>query len=139
MSTNTLGIARVTKTFRGAEGCKKNRVLVNGAAPGECQNAAAANAANLAGVSFDSAKDGEGVALSEHGYQHVEVAGPVALGARLNVAADGGDASLRGRVKAVSEVAGAAVTLVGIAEEAATAAGTTIRVNIRRFGEQATA
>lgn len=139
MSYNTLGIARVAKTFRGAEGCKKDRVLVNGPVPGECANTAAANAGNLAGVSFDSAKDNEGVALSEHGYQHIEVAGVVAYGARLNVAADGGDPANRGRVKAVNEPAGSAVTLVGIAEEAASAVGKTIRVNIRRFGEQITA
>lgn len=138
MSYNTLGIARVTKTFRGAEGCKKNRVLVNGDAPGECENAAAANAGSLAGISFDFAKDNEGVALSEHGYQHIEVAGAVAYGADVNVAADGGDPAMRGRVKAVNEIGGTVVNLVGTAEEAATAQGDTIRVNIRRFGERIT-
>jgi hypothetical protein len=75
---NTLGIDRRTKTFRGAEGAGARRVLVNGAAPNEAANTATANAGNLAGVTWDSAKDGEGVALQEYGYPEIETAGAIA-------------------------------------------------------------
>ena len=132
MTYNTLGIGRITKTFRGAGGCAAKRVLVNGANPHECANPAGANAGNLAGVSFDSAADGGDVALSEYAYPEVEIASPVAYGANVNVADAGG------RVKTVNEAVGTVVNLVGRAESAGTAAGQKIKVNLKRFGEQIT-
>ena len=132
MTYNTLGISRITKTFRGAGGCAAKRVLVNGAAPHEAANPAGANAGNLAGVSVDSAADGEGVALSEYGYPEVEISAPVTYGTLVNV----GDAA--GRVKMINEAAGTKVNLVGRAESAGTAAGQKIKVNLRRFGEEIT-
>ncbi len=138
MSYNTLGIARRTKRFKGAEGAGARRVLVDGAAPNEVINTVVANAGNLAGVTWDSAKDDEGVALQQYGFAEIETAGAIPHGSRVNVAADGGNPALRGRIKAVDEVAGTVGNLVGIADEVATAAGQRIRVDIRRFGEQIT-
>ena len=129
---NTLGIGRITKTFRGAGGCAAKRVLVRGANPHECANPAGANAGNLAGVTFDSAADGGDVALSEYAYPEVEVSAPVLYGALVNVADAGG------RVKTVNEAAGTRVTLVGVAESAASAAGQKIKVNLKRFGDEIT-
>ena len=129
---NTLGIGRITKIFRGAGGCAAKRVLVRGPQPNEAANPAGANAGNLAGVSFDSAEDGKGVALSEYGYPEVEIASAVAYGAIVNVADAGG------RVKTVNEAAGTKVTLAGVAETAGTAAGQKIKLNCKRFGEEIT-
>ena len=130
---NTLGIGRITKTFRGAGGCAAKRVLVRGANPHECANPAGANAGDLAGVSYDSAADGGDVALSEYAYPEVEIASPVAYRALVNVADAGG------RVKTVNEAVGTRVTLVGVAESAGTAAGQKIKVNLKRLGEEITA
>ena len=135
MTYNTLGVARRTKRFKGAEGCGARRVVVNGDAANECKNTAAANAGDLAGCTWDSAKDDEGVALQQYGYTELESSAAIAYGALVNVAADGGNSANRGRIKAVSET-DTTVNLVGRAEEAATAAGQRIRVDIRRFGEQ---
>ena len=132
MTYNTLGIGRITKTFRGAGGCAAKRVLVRGANPHECANPAGANAGNLAGVSFDSAADGGDVALSEYAYPEVEVAGPVLYGALLNVADAGG------RVKTVNEPVGTRVTLVWVAASGASAAGQKIKVNRKRRGDEIT-
>lgn len=132
ISYNTLGIDRITKVFRGAGGCAAKRVLVRGANPNEVANPAGANAGNLAGVSFDSAEDGKGVALSEYAYPEVEVAGAVAYGAEVNVADVGG------RVKAINEAAGTVVNIVGVAETAATAAGQKIKVNLKLLGSRRT-
>lgn len=129
---NTLGIARITKTFRGAGGCAAKRVLVRGSQPHEAANPAGANAGNLAGVCYDSAADGQDVALSEYAYPEVEVSAPVAYGALVNVADAGG------RVKTVSEAVGTRVTLVGVAETAATAVGQKIKINLKRFGDEIT-
>ena len=125
---NTLVIARQTKVFRGAAGFGKKRVVVNGPASGDCQAPAGANAGNLAGVTFDSAVDGDAVALSEHGYEKIRIAGPVPIFSRVNVA------DVQGRVKALSEAAGTVVTLVGVAEEAGTQADQEIVVNLKKFG-----
>lgn len=132
---NTLDIERQTKIFRGAAGAEfgKNRVVVNGPASGDCQAPAAANAENLAGVTYDAVKVGEGVAISEYAYAKVRAAGAIPLHARVNVA------DVQGRIKAVSEMAGNPVTLVGIAEEAAVQADQEIVVNLKRFGERDTA
>lgn len=135
---NTLGIARRTKRFKGAEGAGARRVLVNGDAENEAKNAGGANAGSLAGVTWDSAKDGESVALQEYGYAEIETSAAIAYGADVNVAADGGNAANRGRIKAVNEATGTVVNLVGKAEQTATAAGQRIRVNLRRFGQQIT-
>ena len=135
---NTLGIARRTKTFKGAEGAGARRVLVNGDAENEAKNTASANAGSLAGVTWDSAKDGEGVALQEYGSAEIETSAAITYGALVNVAADGGNAANRGRIKAVNEASTTRVNLVGRAEQAATAAGQRIRVNLRRFGEEYT-
>lgn len=129
---NTLGIGRITKIFRGAGGCAAKRVLVRGPQPNEAANPAGANAGNLAGVSYDSAADGKDVALSEYAYPEVEVAGPVVYGALLNVADAGG------RVKTVNEAVGTRVTLAGVAESAATAAGQKIKINLKRLGDEIT-
>jgi hypothetical protein len=123
---NTLGVARRTKRFKGAEGAGARRVLVDGPNPNEAVNTAVANAGNLVG------------ALQQYGFAEIETAGAIPHGSRVNLAADGGNAANRGRVKAVDEIAGTVVNLVGIADEAATAAGQRIRVDIRRFGEQIT-
>ncbi|MDP9475079.1 MAG: DUF2190 family protein [Actinomycetota bacterium] len=134
MSYNTLGVARRTKRFKGAEGCGARRVLVDGTAENQVVNPVAANAGNLIGVTWDSAKDDEGVALQHYGFAEIETAEAIPHGTRVNVAADGGNPALRGRIKAVTEVAGT-INLVGVADEASTAAGQRIRVDIRRFGE----
>lgn len=129
---NTLSIARQTKTFRGEEGAKRNRVLVYGSEPGDVVNPGAANAGKIAGVAFDDAADGVGVALSEYAYPEIETAGAVNYGDSVNIADTGG------RIKTVSEAAGTAVNLVGIAEEAADEAGQKIMVNVRDMGKQIT-
>lgn len=134
MTYNTLGVARRTKRFKGAEGSAARRVLVNGPNPNEAINPAAANAGNLAGCAWDSATDDTGVALALYGYHELESAEAIPYGSLVNVAADGGNPALRGRIKVATEVAGT-INLVGRAEEAATAAGQRIRVDIRRFGE----
>lgn len=132
---NKLGIDRQQKIYRNAAGTALERytVLVNGPGEAECQLPGAANATSLAGVAYTGVNADDAVALSEHNYEKVRAAGAIALGARVNVA------DVQGRIKAVSEVAGAVVTLVGIAEEAATAADQEIVVNLRLFGTQATA
>ena len=139
MAYNTLGIARKSAKFRGAEGCAKKRVLVDGGAVGEVTNPAGANAGNLAGLSFDSAKDGKAVALGQYGFPEIEVSEAIGVGVRVNIAADGGDPALRGRVKPVNEVAGTVVNLVGITKSATTGPGQLAMVDCRRFGEQITA
>lgn len=136
MAYNTLGISRKSARFRGAEGCAKKRVLVDGGAVGEVANPAGANAGNLAGVSFDSAEDGKAVALAQYGFPEIEVSEAIGVGVRVNVAADGGDATKRGRIKAVNEVAGSTVNLVGVTKSATTAGGQYAMVDCRRFGEQ---
>ena len=139
MSYNTLGIARRTWRFKGAEGAAAKRVVVVGDAENECKNTATANAGRLLGVTFDSAADREGVALSQYALPEIETAGAVAYGDPVNVAGDGGNPALRGRVKVVNEAAGTVINLVGIAQEPATAAGQRIKVDIRRFGHTYTA
>lgn len=111
----------------------KNRVVVNGPATGDCQAPAGANAGSLAGVTYDAVKVGEGAALSEYAYAKVRIAGPIPIFSRVNVA------DAQGRIKAVSEVTGSDVTLVGIAEEAGVQADQEIVVNLKRFNEQAIA
>lgn len=138
MAHNTLGISRKSAEFRGEEGCKAKRVLVNGAAVGQVVNAAGANAGDLAGVSFASAKDGQAVALSQYGYPEIEVAEAIPINTEVNVAADGGDTTKRGRIKAVNEAVGTVVNLVGVTKNAATAEGQRVMVDCRRFGEQIT-
>lgn len=132
---NKLGIDRQQKIYRNAAGTALARytVLVNGPGEAECQLPGGANATSLAGVSYTGVAADDAVALSEHNYEKVRAAGAIALGARVNVA------DVQGRIKAVSEAAGSAVTLVGIAEEEATAADQKIVVNLRLFGTQATA
>ena len=139
MAYNTLGISRKSAKFRGAEGCGKKRVLVDGGAVGEVTNPAGANAGNLAGVSYDRAKDGKAVALSQYGFPEIEVSEGIGVGVRVNVAADGGDPTRRGCVKAVNEAPGTVVNLVGITKSATTARGQLAMVDCRRFGEQITA
>lgn len=134
MAYNTLGIARKSKKFVGTEGCKGKRVLVRGTNPAEVVNTASANAGGLAGVAFDDAADGGAVALSEYGYVEIETAGAVAYKDAVNIAADGGTAANRGRIKTVNEAATTVINLVGVAEEAASGAGKVIMVDIRRFG-----
>ena len=136
---NTLGIARRGRKFVGAEGAKAKRVLIDGVGADEARNTAAANAGALAGVSFDSARDGDRVALSEYGYAEIESAGVINPGERVNVAADGGVAANRGRVKTVSEAAGTVINLVGVAVTGASAAGEFPMINLRRFGQTYTA
>lgn len=135
---NTLGISRKSAEFRGEEGCKAKRVLVNGDAIGQVENAAGANAANLAGVSFASAKDGRAVALDQYGYPEIEAAEAIPINTEVNVAADGGDPTMRGRIKAVNEAVDTVVNLVGVTKSAATAAGQRVMVDCRRFGEEIT-
>ena len=127
---NTLDIERQTKTFRGAGGFGKNRVVVNGPASGDCQAPAGANAGSLAGVTYDVARDGQGVAISEHAYARVRISGAIPIFSRVNVA------DAQGRIKAVNEAAGTAVTLVGIAEESGVQADQEIVVNLKKFGER---
>lgn len=129
---NTLDIARQTKVFRGAGGFGKKRVVVNGPASGDCQAPAAAGAENLAGVTFDSAVDGEGVALSEHGYEKIRIAAPVPIFSRVEVA------DVQGRVRALAGVAGSIATLVGVAEEAGTQADQEIVINLKKFNTRET-
>ena len=138
MAYNTLGIARKSAKFVGAEGCKAKRVLVEGDAVGEVKNTASANAGSLAGVSFDSAEDGKAVALSQYGFPEIEVSAAIPINTRVNVAADGGNPENRGRIKAVNEGAGTTVNLVGVTKSATTAAGQKAMVDCRRFGEQIT-
>lgn len=132
---NKLDIDRQQKIFRNAGGaeCPRYTVLVNGPGEAECQLPGGANARPLAGVAYTGVNAGDAVALSEHNYEKVRAAGAIALGARVNVA------DVQGRIKAVNEAAGTVVTLVGIAEETATAADQEIVVNLRLFGTQATA
>ena len=132
---NKLGIDRQQKIYRNAGGdpCPRYAVLVNGPDTGECELPGAANAGSLAGVSYGKADADEAVALSEHNYEKVRVAGAIPLHSRVNVA------DAQGRIKAVDEAGGTAVTLVGVAEEEATAADHEIVVNLRLFGTEATA
>ena len=132
---NKLGIDRQQKIYRSGTDaqCPAHAVLVNGPAAGECQLPAGANAGNLAGVSYGKADPDEAVALSEHQYAKVRAAGAIPLHSRVNVA------DVQGRIKAVNEAGGTAVTLVGVAEEAATAADQEIVVNLRLFGVPAVA
>lgn len=125
---NTLDIARQTKVFRGAGGFGKKRVVVNGPASGDCQAPAAAGAGNLAGVTFDSAVDGEAVAISEHGYEKIRIAAAVPIFSRLEIADD------KGRVRVLAGVAGSIANIVGVAEEAGTQADQEIVVNLKKFG-----
>lgn len=131
---NKLGIDRQSKVFRDAGGaeCPRYSVLVNGPEAGECQLPAAANAGSLAGVAYGGANADDAVALSEHNYEKVRAAGAIPLGSQVNVA------DAQGRVKAVDEAAGTAVTLVGTVEEEATAADQEIVINLRLFGTTAT-
>lgn len=131
---NDLGIPAVTRRMSAAAGAARRRVLVKSAAnPLEVQNPAGANAGSLAGVTIDRADAGKGVPLQQSGYAEIEAAGPIAVGARVNVADN------VGRIKAVSEAAGTAITLVGYAEQPATAAGDVIMVDIRQMNEQTVA
>lgn len=130
---NTLGIARITKIVADEAGVEAKRVVVNGAAKMTVENPVGANAGNLAGVTFDSAVDGGDVALSEYAYPEIEAADPIPLGSEVNVADAGG------RIKVADEAtAGTVITLVGVAEEEATAEGQRIMVNIKRFGQTRT-
>lgn len=131
---NKLDIDRQSKIYRNADGDAAPRysVLVNGPGEAECQLPGGANAGSLAGVAYKSVNADDAVALSEHNYEKVRAAGVIALHALVNVA------DVQGRVKAVSEAAGTAVTLVGIAEQAATAADQEIVVNLRLFGSRIT-
>jgi len=125
---NDLGIPAVTRRVNQAGGVANRRVLVRGPGAFEVQNPAGANAGNLAGVTIDKADTGKGVPLQQDGYAEIEAAGVIAVGSRVNVADN------VGRIKAVSEAAASEVNLVGIAEQAAAAAGDVIMVDIRRFG-----
>ena len=125
---NTLDIARQTKVFRGAGGIGKKRVVVNGPASGDCQAPAAAGAGNLAGVTFDSAVDGEAVAISEHGYEKIRIAAPVPIFTRVEVA------DVQGRVRGLAGAGGSIATLVGVTEEAGTQADQEVVVNLKKFG-----
>lgn len=131
---NKLGIDRQNKIFRNAGGaeCPRYAVLVNGPGEAECQLPGAANAGSLAGVAHGGAFADDAVALSEHNYENIRAAAAIPLGSRVNVA------DAQGRVKALNEAAGTVVTLVGIAEEEATAADQEIVVNLRLLGTTAT-
>lgn len=133
MTYNTLGVARRTFRFKGTEGVKGRRVVVHGDATNECKNSASANAVPL-GATWDSAADDQAVAVQQYGFAELEVSAAVALHAFVNIAADGGVPADRGRVKTAAETAGTR-NLVGVAMEAATAAGQIIRVDVRRLGE----
>lgn len=132
---NKLGIDRQQKVFRGEDGASAARyaVLVNGDEQGECKLPGGANASSLAGVAYQGVADGDAVALSEHNYEKLISAGPIPYGSRLNVA------DAQGRVKAVDETAGDAVTLAGMAEQEATEADQEIVANLRLFGTHAVA
>lgn len=134
MLYNTLGIGRITKVVADAVGVGAKRVVVYGDTENTVKSVAAGNADRLAGVTFDSGVDGGDVALAEYAYPEIEASGPIPYGTNVNVAPDGGDATKRGRIKAVNEAPGTVVTLVGITEEEATAEGQRVKVNIRLFG-----
>jgi hypothetical protein len=126
---NDLGVPAVTKRVNQTGGVLRRRVLVKGAADGEVKYPAAANAAGIDGVTIDDALNGDGVPLQQYGYAEIEAMGAIPIHSRVNI----GDAT--GRIKALSEAASSEVNLVGIAEQAALAAGDIIMVDIRRLGE----
>lgn len=125
---NTLGISRIPKIVEDSSGVGAKRVVAYGNSPNTVKNVSGANAGNLAGVTWDRADDNGAVALAEYGYPEIESAGEIPYGSKVNVA----DAA--GRIKAVDEADATVVTLVGVAEEAATGEGQRVKVNVRLFG-----
>jgi hypothetical protein len=106
-----------------ADGVLANRVVVAGAASGECALPAAANAGSILGVTvFSQSEVGRSVSVRKAGTVEVVAAGAIAVGAPVNIADN------LGRVKAISESSGTKVQCVGFAENAATAAGDVIEV-----------
>ena len=124
---NTLDIARQTKVYRGAA-AQKGSVVVNGPASGECQLPAAAGAGSIAGVLADDVTDGQEVALTEHAYEKVRIAGATPIFARLEIA------DAQGRVRALAGAGGSAANVVGVLEEAGTQADQRVVANLKTLG-----
>lgn len=106
-----------------ADGVGAYRVVVQGSGPGKAALPAAANAGAILGVTVHGQTlQGANVAVRKAGIARVVAAGPIALGAPVNVA------GTTGKVKAIDEAAATLVNCVGFAETAATADGDVIEV-----------
>ena len=85
----------------------------------------AANAGGFAGVTVHSQTEvGRAISVRKLGIAEVVAAGPIAVGAPVNIADN------TGRVKAVSEAAGTKVEVIGFAETAAVSGGDIIEISI---------
>lgn len=100
-------------------------VVVQGTKAGEAKLPAAANAGAILGVTVHSQTlQGANVAVRKAGIAKVVAAGPISVGAPVNIA------GASGKVKAVSESAGTKVNCLGFAETAAAGDGDVVEVFI---------
>jgi len=108
-----------------AGGVAAHRVVVQGAGAGECSLPGAANAGAILGITVHAQSlQNQNVAVRKAGIAHVLAAGPISLGAPVNVH------GATGKVKAVSEDTDAKINCVGFAETEASADGDLIEVFI---------
>ncbi len=106
-----------------AGGVPACRVVVQGAAAGQCRLPAAANAGSILGVSVHAqSAQNQSVAVRKAGIARVAAASAIAVGAAVNIA------GASGKVKAIDETAGATIECLGFAETAAAADGDIIEV-----------
>ena len=92
---------------------------------GKARLPAGANAGSILGVTVHGqALKGANVAVRKAGIARVKAAGPIAVGAPVNVAGDGG------KVKAIGEEPGTKINCLGFAETAASADGDIVEVFI---------
>jgi len=122
-----MAIYLMDKTYRinTTGGAASARVVVAGAATGQCALPAAANAGKILGVTVTSQPEiGRGISVRKAGIAEVVAAASIAPGSPVNIA----DAT--GRIKAVNESAGTKVQCLGFAETGATTAGDIVEVFI---------
>jgi hypothetical protein len=104
-------------------GVEAYRAVVQGTNAGEAAKPGAANAGSILGVTVHAqSNQNQNVAVRKAGIARVEAGGAISVGAPVNVN------GTSGKVKAISESTGTAVSCLGFAETAASADGDIIEV-----------
>jgi hypothetical protein len=104
-------------------GVASGRVVVQGAAAGECTLPNAANAGSILGVTVHGQSvPGRNVSVRKAGIVEVVAGGAITVGAPVNIH------GATGKVKAITEASSTKVNCLGFAETPATADGDVIEV-----------